>query len=456
MQSLERTGLNTQSRVHINKVEQLLNSVLAEVQEQANRLAALEGRVGPANDTTVSAQLQKLGDELRQQQQQRLAAPEPTAFAAHAAQQTLLKQQAEAQAKLVERVAALEARARAGAGPRPPPPRRRRTTRRARGSTRSSASCAQSEQIGKMDHAAHAKVRRRQQEDAMAAQAAPERLERAVLELQSAPARASPTAAAVDAAGGADGGGRRRGGGGGGGAGAATRCGGGGGVSGGRAGGGRGGGAAARLSLCKRRRRLGGAGGAAASADSVSSAVGYLEGAAAREAERRRRRRRRRRSGWPRWRQPSRNSSSSRAAAAAAAAVATGGGGDGEEEDGWDDRGGTTGRLLDFEAQLSALGGRCAALESARPPPQPRARDGAAPPPRPTKRAAVERVAAEATQRARLSAALAALEEAHAALADEGARDGGGVWSPKTPRRRHQPRRARVGPHRDSEARAEL
>ena len=69
MQSLERTGLNTQSRVHINKVEQLLNSVLAEVQEQANRLAALEGRVGPANDTTVSAQLQKLGDELRQQQQ---------------------------------------------------------------------------------------------------------------------------------------------------------------------------------------------------------------------------------------------------------------------------------------------------------------------------------------------------------------------------------------------------
>ena len=55
MQSLERTGLNTQSRVHINKVEQLLNSVLAEVQEQANRLAALEGRVGPANDTTVSA-----------------------------------------------------------------------------------------------------------------------------------------------------------------------------------------------------------------------------------------------------------------------------------------------------------------------------------------------------------------------------------------------------------------
>ena len=430
MQSLERTGLNTQSRVHINKVEQLLNSVLAEVQEQANRLAALEGRVGPANDTTVSAQLQKLGDELRQQQQQRLAAPEPTAFAAHAAQQTLLKQQAEAQAKLVERVAALEARARAPA-PAPAPAaaeeKKNDAALRARLDTLERQLRVQSEQIGKMDHAAHATKWRRQQEDAMAAQvAALERLERAVLELQSAPARASPTAAAStppaarmaagDDAVAAEAAARarqlaaveaevRR-------VGAQAEA------------------AAAELAarLEPLQRALGdwgGAGGAAASADSVSSAVGYLEGAAAREAER----------------AAAEAAAAAERLAAVEAAVAqlqqqpapppppppqsppVGGGDAGEEEDGWDDRGGTTGRLLDFEAQLSALGGRCAALESVhgRLLNLERATEARAAATADEARAAVERVAAEAdSERARLSAALAALEEAHAALADEG------------------------------------
>ena len=99
------------------------------------------------------------------------------------------------------------------------------------------------------------------------------------------------------------------------------------------------------------------------------------------------------------------------------------GGDAGEEEDGWDDRGGTTGRLLDFEAQLSALGGRCAALESVhgRLLNLERATEARAAATADEARAAVERVAAEAdSERARLSAALAALEEAHAALADEG------------------------------------